>query len=201
MTDSIEWLRQLILNHQSLEYFIIFFAAGFGGEFALLALGFLAAQGFLSTIPLIILSFLGTFFSDTLWFLLGRTKIIKNIITHRHANTTVAIITEAVHRVSRGNHLLALIIAKFLVGTRVLLIMYVSTTNIRFKQFIRSDIIAIFIWISVVIPIGFLSGFGFIYLAEILENLYVAVGFILLIIIIIIILEIWLKRIFTNMKS
>lgn len=201
MTEPIEWLRMLILNYSSLQYVIVFLGAGFGGELGLLALGFFAAQNIISIFPLIILSFLGTFFSDALWFFLGRTGTMKSMISHRYANTTVSIINEAVGRVSRGNHLLALIIAKFLVGTRVLLIMYVSMTNIGFQQFMRYDIIAIFIWVLVVIPIGFLSGLGFTYLAEILENLYAAVGFILLVIVIIIMLEIWLKRIFTRRRD
>ncbi|TSC77633.1 MAG: hypothetical protein G01um101424_256 [Parcubacteria group bacterium Gr01-1014_24] len=201
MIESIEWLRMFILDYPSLEYIIIFFGTGFGGEFALLPLGFLAAQGVISILPLIVLSFLGTFFSDTLWFLLGRTAIVKNMISHRYANTTVSVINEAISRMSRGSHSTALIIAKFIVGTRVLLIMYVSTTNIRFQQFIRYDTVAIFLWILVVIPIGFLSGLGFTYFAEILENLYAAIGFILLVIIIIIMLEIWLKKIFTRMRK
>ncbi|KKS04003.1 MAG: hypothetical protein UU82_C0017G0019 [Candidatus Nomurabacteria bacterium GW2011_GWC2_41_8] len=198
MLESIEWLRIFIFDYRFFEYIIIFLAAGFGGEFALLALGFLAAQGVISVFSLIIFSFLGTLFSDTLWFLLGRTATVKKMISHRYADTTVSVINEAVNRMSRGSHSTALIIAKFLVGTRVLLIMYVSTTNIRFQQFIHYDLIAIFLWILVVIPIGFLSGLGFTYFAEILENLYIATGFILLIVILIIILEIWLKKIFTN---
>ena len=123
---------------------------------------------------------------------------MKKVISHRYANTTVSIINEAVGRVSRGNHLVALIIAKFLVGTRVLLIMYVSTTQISFGQFMRYDLLAILIWIIVVIPIGFLSGLGFTYLAKILNNIYAAVGFILFVIFIVIIVEVLLKKSFTR---
>ncbi len=198
MTESIEWLREFILNYPALEYLVIFFGAGFGGEFALLVLGFLAAQDIISIFPLIIVGFSGTLFSDTLWFLLGRTRMVKRIISHRYANTTVAVINQAISRVSRGSHFTALIIAKFLVGTRVLLIMYVSSTNIGFRDFIRYDLVAIFLWILVVLPIGFLSGLGFTYFSQILENIYAAIGFILLIILLVIMLEIWLKKKFTT---
>lgn len=201
MTESIEWLKMLILNHQSLQYLIVFLGAGFGGEFALLSLGFLAAQGIIPIIPLFVVSFLGTLFSDAIWFFTGKTSLVKKLITHRYANTTISIISQAINRVSRGNHLAALIMGKFLVGTRVLMIMYVGMTNISFVNFFRADIIATLIWLVVLIPIGFISGFGFTYLAGILENVYAAIGFILLIIIGFVMFEIWLKKMFTKNKE
>jgi len=194
MVESIEWLRAFIFHYPSLEYIVILLGAGFGGELALFILGFLAAQNVISVSSLIIFSFLGTFFSDTIWFLLGRTAIVKNVIAHRYAHTTISIINETMQRVSKSNHLIALIIAKFLIGTRVLLIMYIGAKNIQFQKFIRYNALAIFLWLVVIIPIGFLSGFGFAYLAEIWENLYVAIGFILLIVVLLIVFEIWLKN-------
>jgi membrane protein DedA with SNARE-associated domain len=201
MLGPIEWLRTLIIHYPSFEYIIIFFGAGFGGELGLLALGFLAAQNIISIFPLVILSFLGTSFTDTLWFTLGSTKMIKGAISHRYANTTISVINEALGRFSRGNHLMALIVAKFIVGTRVLLIMYVSSTGIGFKNFIRYDIFAIIIWLVVLLPIGFLAGLGYTYLAQILQNIYAATGFILLVILVVFMLQIWLKRKLTKEKS
>ncbi|MEK7219113.1 MAG: VTT domain-containing protein [Patescibacteria group bacterium] len=199
MIESIEWLRLFIAHYPYLEYLVIFLGAAFGGELVLLALGFLAAHNIVSVLPLIIFSFLGTFFSDTLWFFLGRTAIVKRMVMHRYANTTISVINKAIERVSKGSNLIALIIAKFLVGTRILLMMYVGTKIVKFKNFIYYDMIAISLWLVVVIPIGFISGLGFTYLASILENIYAAVGFILLIIFLAIMLEIWLKNRFTKM--
>lgn len=198
MIGPIEWLRELLLHYPAFEYIIIFFGAGFGGELGLLALGFLAAQNIIGIYPLIVLAFIGTTFTDILWFSLGSTKMIRGAISHHYANTTISVINEALTRVSRGNHLTALIIAKFIVGTRVLLIMFVSSTNIGLKNFIRYDVLAIFIWLLVIIPIGYLSGLGFVYLAQILENIYAGIGFVLLIFIIVVMLQIWLKRRFTK---
>ncbi|MDO8659477.1 MAG: VTT domain-containing protein [Candidatus Parcubacteria bacterium] len=198
MIASIEWLRVFIDHYPYLEYLVVFLGAAFGGELILLALGFLAAHNIVSIFPLIIFSFTGTLFSDTLWFFLGRTTFVKKIVTHRYANTTISVINKAVERVSKGNDLIALIIAKFLIGTRILLIMYVGTKIVKFKNFIRYDMVAIFLWLMVIIPIGFISGLGFTYFASILENVYAAVGFILLIIFLAIMLEIWLKNRFTK---
>lgn len=194
MVAEIEWLRVFIFHYPYLEYLVIFLGAAFGGELVLLALAFLAAQDVFSLHILVILSFLGTIFSDTMWFLFGRTVFIKKMTTYRYAENTISVINKVVSRLSKGNHLIALIIAKFLIGTRVLMMMYIGTQSIKFKHFIKYDLIATFVWLLVVISIGFLSGLGFIYFADILENLYAAIGFVLFIIVLAILLEIWFKN-------
>ena len=173
---------------------IIFVAATVGGEMMLLVLGFLSAQGVFSLPVLIIFSFLGAFTPNILWFLLGRTKAVEKIISHRYANTAISIIAEAIVRVSKGSHLRAIIIAKFLVGTPVLLMMYANKTDLSFKKFMYYESVAIFLSLFFILPIGYISGLGFTYFAENLKNLYMAIGLILLIITAIVILQIWLEK-------
>src|SRR3989338_2372267 len=52
MLEAIEWLRMFIFTYPSLGYVIIFFGAAFGGEMAMIALAFLAAQGVFFFFPL-----------------------------------------------------------------------------------------------------------------------------------------------------
>ena len=201
MIEFIEWLRIFIFNHRSLEYIIIFFGTAFGGEWALFTLAFLAAQNVIATLPFIVLSFFGTFFSNTLWFLLGNSITIAKVITHRYANTTISIITQAIVNISKKNHFLALSIIKFIFGTPVILTMYVNRTKLEFKQFVYCESVAVFLSLFFYIPIGYISGLGFNYFAEILQNLYAAVGFTLLIIIIIVVIQLWLKKIFLEIRN
>lgn len=201
MIDSMEWLRIFILDYPSLQYLTIFLGAALGGEVALFTLSFLAAQSILSPVALVIFSFLGTLSSDSMWFLLGRTNTAQKIISHRYAHSTVSIIAEAVRRVSRGSHFLALIFAKFLVGTRILMLLYISKTAFSFNRFICYNAVATLLWLLVVIPIGFLSGLGFTYVAEVFHNLYAGIGFVFLILIVIVILQLWLKKIFIRMRN
>lgn len=198
MIDWIEWLRVFIFHYASLEYLIIFLGVSFAGEVAILPLGFLAAQGTVSIFALLIFGLMGTLFSDVLWFFLAKTTIVKKMISHHYANKTISVVHQAINRISKGNYLATLILAKFVVGTRILLIMYISTTDIGFKRFVRYNVIAIFLWLVIVASIGFISGLGFTYFAEILENMYAAIGFVLLVVILITILHIWLKKRFTD---
>lgn len=196
MTHSIEWLRLFVLHYPSFQYIIIFLVTMIGGELALFTLGFLAAQGILPILSLIVFGFLGAFSPNILWFLLGRTTAVSRIISYRYANTTISVITEAVERVSQGNHLVALIIAKFLFGTPIILTLYLNKAILGFRQFIYYESIAIALSLSIIIPIGFISGLGFNYLAGIFHNLYVALGFVLLVIIVIIMVQLRFEKLF-----
>ncbi|OGI73920.1 hypothetical protein A3D42_02785 [Candidatus Nomurabacteria bacterium RIFCSPHIGHO2_02_FULL_41_18] len=198
MTDFILWLQVFLFNYPVLQYLMIFLGAAFGGEVAMITLSFLAAQGFFPLPSFFLVSFLGTLSSDVLWFVLGRTKTADKIFNHRYAIATILLITEAIRKISRGNHLFALIFAKFLIGTRVVLILYVSKTRIAFKNFIFDDMLAILVWLLVLVPIGFLSGLGFTFISGILQNIYAGIGFVILILFLFVMLQMWLKRYFTR---
>lgn len=201
MVEQLTWLREIIINYPSFQYLTIFLGAALGGEIALFTLSFLAAQNIISPMALVILSMVGTMSSDSMWFMLGRTNGAKAFIYHRYTNSTITVIAEAVRRVSRGSHLMALIFAKFLVGTRIVMLLYLSNLEFSFKEFIRYNVVATLIWLLVVIPTGYLSGLGFTYIAEVFHNIYAGLGFVFLVLIVIVILQLWLKKIFIHMRN
>ena len=198
MIESIEWLHIFIIDHRSFEYLIIFFGAALGGEFALFALGFLAGQKVLSISSVTVLGFVGTLFPNILWFCLGKTNAISKLVLSKYANTTTSMIIQAVDRLSKDNHFVALTIIKFIVGTPFMLTTYVSKTNIGFKNYIFYESGAVALSLLAVVPLGFFSGLGFTYLASVFDNLYIMIGFILLIVVIIITTKIWIKNKFTK---
>jgi membrane protein DedA with SNARE-associated domain len=198
MADFILWVREFVVLYPVLGYGLVFLGVGFGGEAAMIGLAFLLAQKFFSLVPFFIVSFLGVLFTDTLWFFLGKTRMAGRILDHKYTTDTVFLITEAIRKVSRGNHLLAMIFAKFLIGTRLVLILYVSRTNIPFKKFINANMVAILVWLLILIPIGYLSGLGFTYFSKVLNNIYVGIGFLASVFLLFIIGQMWLKKTFTK---
>jgi len=198
MVELMEWLHTLILHYPSFEYIFIFLGAVLGGELALFLLGFLAAQGILSIFPVIFFAFFGSLVPNILWFFLGGTAIVGKVVSHRHSNATFLVITEAVRRISRGSHLTALILIKFLVGTPVLLTLYINKTSMSFKKFVYYQSVALFLSMLVIVSTGYVSGRGFSYVTEISQNLYTAIGFLLLIVFVIIVFQIWLEKKFTD---
>ena len=201
MIEFIEWFRILIENNRSLEYIIIFGIVMFGGEPALFILGFFAAQGVLPIPTVVILSFLATFPPNILWFLLGRSDALRKMITHRYADTTISLVTDAVKRVSRNNHFIELLFIKFIIGTPFILTMYISKTDFGFKRFIVYETPVIILSLCVIIPLGFVSGLGFTYFANVFNNLYVGLSFLLLVIVIIVMAQIWFKKKFTDVEN
>jgi membrane protein DedA with SNARE-associated domain len=194
MLESVEWLRELVSNYPALQYFIVYLGAAFGGEVAVISLAFLTAQGIFPLPLFFVVSFFGTFSSDILWFILGKTRLVSWLITHKYAHSTIPLWTYTTERVSRGSHFLALVMAKMMIGTRVILIMYVGKTLLPFKKFALFDSVAVVIWLLVVIPIGYVSGLGFNYLSNIFENIYANIGFLILFIAGIVMFQLWLKR-------
>lgn len=196
--EYLEWIRNFIFSYPSLEYVLVFFGAAFGGEVVMIALGFLLAQGMFSLMPLFAVSFFGTMSSDILYFLLGRTNIVNKFFTHRFANNTINLITEAVHRISRGSHFIALFLANFMLASRIIIIMYVSKTDLTLKRFIAYESVSLVMWLFAVLGIGYISGIGYTYLSDLLENIYAGIGFLLLVIIALMMVQLWLKKKFTK---
>ncbi len=198
MAESIEWLRLFIIDYQSIEYLIIFLAAMFGGEIVLFLVGFLIAQNFFSSFLIVPIIFLGAFLPNIFWFFLAKTKLIDKTATSRHGSVTFAVITEAIHRASKGNHFLAFIIIKFLVGTPVLLVTYIHKTQLSFKKFMYYQSTSLALSIFIIAFIGFTAGKGYAYVSEISENIYTSIGFILFFVFILLVFQVWFEKFFTK---
>lgn len=201
MVESIEWLRLLVINHQSLEYLIIFLGAVFGGELALFLVGFLIAQNVFSIFLAIPISFFGAFLPNILWFFLGNTSLMEKTASSRNGSATFSIITETVDRFSRGNHFLAFIVIKFLVGTPVLLVSYIHKTRLSFKKFMYYQSVAMLISVFIIVSIGFTAGEGYSYVSEVSENIYTSLGFILFFLFILVAFQIWFEKFFTKKEE
>jgi membrane protein DedA with SNARE-associated domain len=194
MFHEIGFLKAIFFDYPVLKYLVVFFGTALGGEIFLVAFAFLSAQGLISLYTLVPLSFLGTTFADTSWFLLSRTKIVSRLFEHRYATPAVTMITTTISRISKGSHFLALVFAKFLYGTRIITIIYVSKTHLSLKKFLHYNTYAVLFWVAAVIPIGYASGLGYTYISHFFQNLYASITFAVLVLIFIILFQRWLKN-------
>ncbi len=194
----IEWIRLIFTEHESIRYFIVFLAAAFGGELAMISMSFLVAQGLFSIVPFLSVSYVGTLSSDILWFSLGKTKMVGKLFTHRYTNKTISTINEAVYKISKGSDFIALLLANFMIASRIILIMYVSKRDLKFWKFLYYEAIALVFWILSVFSIGYFSGIGYELLSDTLDNVYAGIGFILLVIFVFVFIQLWFKKKFTE---
>ena len=106
-------------------YFVPFFGALLGGEETILVISALAAGGSLSFMEVLGLSYLGTIISDWIWFIFG---VRFHLWLERRPRVHAKLETVAgfVRHFTRGQHFLALLITKFLHGTRIITIFYLA---------------------------------------------------------------------------
>lgn len=201
MVQYTEWLHLFILHYPSLAYLAVFFGVILGGGATLFIVGFLAAQKIIPLFSFTVIGLLAVFLSDTLWFLLGKTEIINRIILHRSMSGTISVITEGIRRLSKGKHFVVFILAKFLVGTPIILIIYSRETRLKFRDFFYYNTLSILLWLCISIVIGFVSGLGFTYMGNIFHNIYAAIGYVLALIVIVAGLQLWFKKKFTDIKN
>ena len=136
---------------------VIFFGAFFFGEAVIVTAAFLAAQGTLSISTVFILSLLGTLIADTLWFFSGRYVLS---LTHRfdkYEEKYRGFLNHLVELYERSPFL-SLLFIKFLYGTRVLTILFLSMRKMPIRTFFFYNTIGTLIWLSVITVVGFVAG-------------------------------------------
>ena len=175
----------------------IFFGAFFFGETVIITAAFLSGQGVWSILNVFWLAFLGTIASDLIWFLLGHSiyKYLKNWQNYQDKYQPTI---NKLQKITGDKPFLALLFIKFLYGTRILTILYLSTRKIGFKKFVFYDAIGTIIWLAVLLPIGWLAGKGIGNYIKILDNTEYTLLVIVAIVIILRLITIWLKKLLTK---
>lgn len=194
MPEYFGWLQDFLLNYPSLQYAVIFLASGFGGELGLFILSFFAAQKVISWTALLIWSFIGALCVDALWFFIGKTSLIRKMMSHKRLSPTLELVTEALRRISRRSDQTAMILIKFMIGTRILIFLIISNLYPTYRKFLEHNIPAVLAWLAVMMLLGYLSGLGFTLIAKYLNNIYAAIGFVLLSVLTLVALQIYLKN-------
>ena len=154
--DTSAWIVSLLSTYQLPAIFIGSF---FFGETVIITAAFLSAQGIWAPGNVFWLSLAGTMASDSLWFLFGHYvfTLLGKWEAYKDKYAKFALRLE---KISGRRPFLALLFIKFLYGTRILTIIYLSLRKISFGTFTLFNAIGTVIWLSVIIPIGWLTGKG-----------------------------------------
>ena len=171
----------------------VFFGAFFFGETVILTAAFLAGQGTWSIESVFWLSFAGTVISDSLWFLLGQTffKFTKRWEKYQDQYQTFLIKLE---KITGQRPFLSLLFIKFLYGTRILTIIYLSIRKVRYFTFLLFNTIGTVLWLSVMILVGWLVGRGVLDAGQIFSRVEYAFTALVLLIVLYRIVAIWLGK-------
>lgn len=131
----------------------IFLGSVIFGETIILAASFLAGQGIWSIYTVFWVTFLGTVSSDCLWFYFGR-RLSRKSEEWQEKQGKYKKLLAFLERLTRGRAFLSLLFIKFLYGTRIITIMYLSIHRLRFRTFLLFNAIGTFLWLLVMVSIG-----------------------------------------------
>ena len=152
-------LYDLLVNflgaHQIL---IIFFGSFFFGDTVIISLALLSAKGIISIPFILIFGFLGTITSDTIWFYTGKYFLNRPYLkkkTKKHDR-----LLSSINNLTGKKPFLFLLLAKFMYGTRIFFIIYLSARKIKFLTFLVFDMLGTAIWLITLTTIGWLAGKG-----------------------------------------
>lgn len=145
---------------------VAFFAPLFGGETIVLVLAFLAGQGTLTLWGVIVGSFFGMLTLDSFWFMVPRTRWAERLKERARVSARYLAIEARIESLSRRNDILVLFLSKVMIGTRILVLAYISVRTITFRRFFVYDAVATFAWAVILGYIGYGAGVGYYSLAS-----------------------------------
>lgn len=131
----------------------LFLGAFFFGETVILAAVFLAAQGLWPLSDVFWISLFGTITADIAWFLIGR-HILRSTKRWERLKRKHAEHFGKLEKGSEQKQLLYLVFFKFLYGTRIITILYVSAQGMTAWKFLLFDTAGTAVWLAAVIAVG-----------------------------------------------
>ena len=183
MTFEILFINTLISFLGDYFFVIVLIGTIISGNLFIIFISTLSGQGIFPYWQVLIISLIGTFISDTIWFNLGKTKYINNLVKRPHFLYHYYYIKKALYKSTERNKFLVFLGSKFVYGTKILTLMYVGKRNLKRKDFIIYNFSSSIIWVTILVSIGWLAGKGFTKILESFNNLRTALTvFILLIV-------------------
>ena len=154
------------LNYwEPLGYIIIFLGMMIEGDTVLFIAAFLAYQGILETMPMLVVALWGMILGDNLWYSLGRKLKNSNSALNKWAEKLAGPLDEKL----RNNTFRTIFFAKFAYGINRAVIFYAGRMRMNWRKVEQSDILATLLWMAIVAPLGYFSGASFIYVKRYLR--------------------------------
>lgn len=177
----VENILRVLPNYSPL---VGFFSTIFGGENGLLFVSFLSGQGYFYLLYIILFSFFAMIFLDSVWFFFSKTKFFQRAINWKKISKQYLAVQEHITKITAGKDMLLLLIAKVLVGTRILIILYLSSKKMSYSKFMKYNAIPTMVWASFLGIAGWLAGRGFDLVWKVFNSFKIAISFLMILIII-----------------
>lgn len=154
------------------------------GDSGVILLAFLAAGGAFPIFTVFIFAFLGMITADSLWFFIPKTKLYQKIVSSKKIYPKYEKIEERLEKFSYGKDMLVLMLSKIIIGTRIIVIIFIGAKKMKYKRFLSLILLPNLIWTAILVSVGFLTVSSYKTTLSLFSNIqlaiFVAVLFILL---------------------
>ena len=165
-----------------------------GGEFGVIGVAFLFINNIRTFFIITIFCYIGLVVNDSIWFFIARTNIFKKFRQWKKISKHYENMENKIDKLSHGRDILAISLAKLMIGTRVLLILYTGKKDIMFRNYLFYASIANS-WLCIVfVLIGIIAASGFSSIIRIFKNIEIAITFLIVFFMIFYILQKWISR-------
>ena len=154
MENSI--LFHFLTSHQYFGYVIVFLGMVIEGDFLLFMTAFLAHSGFFNPPTVFLLAYIGVIVGDISWYYLG-VKAQKYPFVHK----LLGKITLKTDRHLENRTFRTLLISKFVYGFHHTILMRAGSLGLPLRKYIKSDVVASFVWLSIIWILGSASSASF----------------------------------------
>jgi len=202
MQNTIEellWFLPWLFNYLPLISFLAPIIGG--GELGVIAVAFIFSRSFISFLTVIIFTFLGTMTIDSIWFGFSRSGIFKKMKKFRMVSKQYKKIESRIQKISHNNDVLIISFAKLMIGTRIMLMIYLGGRTISFRRFLLYNSIPSFIWCIILATIGWMAARGFSYIISIFKNVQLAITFLIVLFVVFYILQKWINKKLTGKQE
>jgi membrane protein DedA with SNARE-associated domain len=177
------------------EYSVIFtfFASLLFGEEIILIFSFLSANGYLPLWKVFVFCFLGRLLSDSFFFALGKFKI-ANILKKYQNHNVYADVEKVFSKIHRKNLFVTLLYTKIMIGMRIAIMFYIGSKGASLKKILISDAAAIFVWLIVLMPLGWFAGSSFKFVLDVFNDIKLTILFLIIMILFGVIINGYLRR-------
>lgn len=165
-----------------------------GGEIGVIMTSFLFSKTPYLFFIIILFSFLGIISIDSFWFFVARSKLFNKFKEIKKISPNYKKLEENIESISRGKDSLVIFISKLIIGTRILLILYISGRKISYSKYLLYDTIPTLVWSICLTTIGVLLSLGFDSAITLFKNIQLAITLIILLVFGLYLIQKWLMK-------
>lgn len=191
MIEIFETILDFLISYPEI---LSFLSPILGGENGVILVSFLAANGAFSIFTVFIFAFLGMVTVDSLWFFFPKTKLYKRMTNAKKISANYKKIEKRLEQLSYGKDVLILMLSKILVGTRILVIIFVGARKMKYGRFLSVILLPNLVWAGILVFIGFLARSSYEATISTFKNVQIAIFAAVLFIVLFYFLVNWLNN-------